>query len=346
MTTEVVNINKSFGDFRALNDINVTINDGEFLAILGPSGCGKTTLLRLLAGFESPTDGMIHINKSLVADRKTITQPEQRNVSMVFQSFALWPHMTVSQHIEFPLKHHRYVDAELRNHSKDRIDEVLKIVELEPFAGRLPGELSGGQKQRVSLARAIAPKPELLLMDEPLSNLDAELRLEMRREIQNLHRLTQAAIVYVTHDQGEALAMADRIIVMNKGHIEQIGSPEEIYHHPKTPFVATFVGKANIFEGTWENNIFTPQGTNEKWKDIGVTKELISENMYALRPEQIELKHAGQNENFGEILTRQFQGKEYHYSVRYNNQTVIVYRPVSEKFRVGDYVSLNPLGNH
>lgn len=343
MTTKVMDISKSFGSFQALKDINVTIADGEFLAILGPSGCGKTTFLRLLAGFDSPTDGSIMIDDALVAGTEKVVPPEHRDVSMVFQSFALWPHMTVSAHIEFPLKHHRFVSSDLKKNSKKRVSEVLNIVELENFAKRLPAELSGGQKQRVSLARAIAPEPELLLMDEPLSNLDAELRIEMRREIQSLHQLTQASIVYVTHDQGEALAMADRIIVMNKGRVEQIGTPEEIYYRPKTPFVATFVGKANIFDGTWDNNLFQPAGTDFRWEDNGVADELKLHNKYSLRPEQINLEKQHKSSGAGEILTKQFQGKEYHYSVQLSNQVVIVHLPISKEFNVGEHVSMDPI---
>ncbi|GAA0425735.1 MAG: ABC transporter ATP-binding protein [Bacillota bacterium] len=343
MSTTVQNVTKKFGSYQALHRINLSIQEGEFLAILGPSGCGKTTLLRLLAGFESPTDGSILLDGIEVANAKTATPPEQRNVSMVFQSFALWPHMNVKEHIQFPLQHHRFADKAIKQDANQRIQEVLEIVNLTNFSDRMPGELSGGQKQRVSLARAIAPKPKLLLMDEPLSNLDAELRMEMRREIQNLHQLTKASIVYVTHDQGEALAMADRIVVMNNGEIEQIGTPEEIYYHPETPFVAKFVGKANLFEGSWEGDSFTLKHSNVKWKDWGISNKLKEKSIYPLRPEQITLSRKEHGELTGTIKTKQFQGRDYHYSVAVNDQVIIGHIPLSKPFEVGENVSVIPI---
>lgn len=341
MNTTLTNVNKVFGKFQALYDINVKIHDGEFLAILGPSGCGKTTLLRLLAGFEAPTDGVIEAGGTVLANTKKVIPPERRNVGMVFQSFALWPHMNVRDHIKFPLQQHRFVGKDLKESLEQRIAEVLRIVELDNFSDRMPGELSGGQKQRVSLARAIAANPKLLLMDEPLSNLDAELRMEMRREIQKLHHLTKASIVYVTHDQGEALAMADRIVVMNKGRIEQIGTPEEIYYHPETAFVATFVGKANIFTGKWIRNQFMPSDTDVRWEDNGISDQLKRENMYPLRPEQILLSKKDGEGMSGIITTKQFQGKEYHYTVEVNGKIVIVHMSIQEQFDIGEEVSLS-----
>lgn len=341
MSTTLTNVNKVFGKFQALHDINIQIHDGEFLAILGPSGCGKTTLLRLLAGFEAPTNGLIEASGTVLANSKKVVPPERRNVGMVFQSFALWPHMNVKDHIRFPLQQHRFADKTIKKSPEQRIAEVLRIVELENFSERMPGELSGGQKQRVSLARAIAANPKLLLMDEPLSNLDAELRMEMRREIQKLHHLTQASIIYVTHDQGEALAMADRIVVMNKGRIEQIGTPEEIYYYPETEFVATFVGKANVFTGKWIDNQFTPNGTDVCWKDYGISDQLKQGNMYPLRPEQIMLSKKIEGGMSGTIITKQFQGKEYHYTVDVNGKIIIVHLPIQDQFDIGEEVSLN-----
>lgn len=338
----VQNISKKFGDFQALYELDLSIQDGEFLAILGPSGCGKTTLLRLLAGFESPTAGTIVLDEAEVASAGTIVPPEKRNVGMVFQSFALWPHLSVKEHIQFPLDHHRFVDRQLKTNMEKRIQEVLEMVDLEKFMDRLPGELSGGQKQRVSLARAIAPKPKLLLMDEPLSNLDAELRMDMRREIQKLHQLTEASIVYVTHDQGEALAMANRIVVMNKGRIEQIGTPEEIYYHPETPFVATFVGKANLFTGKWDGDFFTFENSERKWRDWGITQQLKDKNIYILRPEQVTLSSPTAGDLVGVIKTKQFQGKENHYSIDVNGKLIIAHLPIHMQFEVGSEVAISP----
>lgn len=343
MSTQVKDVNKIFGDFQALYDINLTIQEGEFLAILGPSGCGKTTLLRMLAGFETTSSGTIEINDQVVASNKKSIPPEKRNVSMVFQSFALWPHMTVSQHIKFPLQYDQFTDKKLKQNTSKRVNEVLEIIDLKDKGNNYPHALSGGQKQRVSLGRAIATQPKLLLMDEPLSALDAELRIEMRREIQRLHQITEASIVYVTHDQGEALAMADRIVVMNKGRIEQVGTPEDIYFRPETEFVATFVSKANLFKGEWINNQFHFEKGQVKWRDLGVTDVLKANNIYALRPEQILLSENFEGKLKGIILTKQFQGKEYHYSIDVNGKVIIVQRPISEVFEIGDWVGIEPV---
>ncbi|MBG9977492.1 ABC transporter ATP-binding protein [Ruoffia tabacinasalis] len=343
MSTILKDVNKLFGNFQALYDINLTIREGEFLAILGPSGCGKTTLLRMLAGFETTSGGTIEINDQIVANHNKSIPPEKRNVSMVFQGFALWPHMTVSEHIKFPLQYDQFASKELKENSSRRVDEVLDIIDLKDKGNNYPHALSGGQKQRVSLGRAIATQPKLLLMDEPLSALDAELRIEMRREIQRLHQLTEASIVYVTHDQGEALAMADRIVIMNQGRIEQVGTPEEIYYHPETEFVATFVSKANLFKGEWKDNQFKVQGSDVTWSDVGMTEVLKAKNIYALRPEQIRISKNIENQLTGEILTRQFQGKEYHYSVNINGKVVIIQRPITDIFEVGDRVGIEPV---
>ncbi|WP_186580126.1 ABC transporter ATP-binding protein [Aquibacillus kalidii] len=336
MTAVIKELQKRFGKFEALKKISLDIENGEFIAILGPSGCGKTTLLRLLAGFDSPTYGSIHISGTEVGNINTTLPPEKRNIGMVFQSFALWPHLNVKEHIKFPLVHHRFADKKMDINK--RIKEVLDITELTSFAERMPSELSGGQKQRVALGRAIAPQPDLLLMDEPLSNLDAELRMEMRREIQQIHRLTKATIIYVTHDQSEALAMADRIVVMNQGRIEQVGTPREIYSYPKTEFVASFVGKANLIKGTWHENYFEPElASNLKWTDLGVSEELKKRNIYPLRPEQIALTN--DNEGIPGIITSvQYQGKEIHYTVQTQNQSWVVHTEIWQAFQLGESV--------
>lgn len=343
MATKIQDINKKFGDFQALYDINVEIQDGEFVAILGPSGCGKTTLLRILAGFEYPTSGYITMNGQRVSDKQTTLPPEKRNIAMVFQSFALWPHMTVRDHIKFPLLHDPFVSADVRHSPNQRVDQVIKSVGLDQMADRLPGQLSGGQKQRVALGRAIAPEPKLLLMDEPLSSLDAELRMEMRREIQQLHRMTNASIVYVTHDQGEALAMADRIIVMKGGRIEQIGSPQEIYYQPETEFVANFVSKANIIEGKWEGNQFIIDQSNVRWSNNEISEDIKTQGKYYVRPEDIVLREAQEGQLQGTIQTGQFQGKDFHYSVQLDNgQILIVHAPYTDAYSVNQRVSIIP----
>ncbi|WP_058306371.1 ABC transporter ATP-binding protein [Gracilibacillus massiliensis] len=341
MTTIIENLVKRFDQTTALKKINVTIEDGEFIAILGPSGCGKTTLLRLLAGFDAPSSGNISIGDQRVSDNKMTLPPEKRNIGMVFQSFALWPHLNVRKHIEFPLLHHAYVPKDASSNISKRVDEVMEIIELTELANRMPSELSGGQKQRVALGRAIAPKPELLLMDEPLSNLDAELRMEMRKEIQELHRMTNATIVYVTHDQGEALAMADRIVVMNKGEIEQIGTPQEIYSRPNTSFVANFVGKANLIDGIWEADQFTPASNPDlTWPDLGVSVPLKKQGIYPVRPEQLTLMEDDREGIHGVITSVQYQGKEIHYTVQANGQAWLVHTDILQKFQLGQQVKL------
>lgn len=232
MSTEIRNIVMDFNGFKALNGISLKIQDGEFIAVLGPSGCGKTTLLRLLAGFTPPSSGEIRIGEQVVANRDYVLPPNERFISMVFQSYALWPHMSVRKNVEFPIKNSKFVSPEIRSNCDSRVQELIGMVGLTGMEKRLPAQLSGGQRQRVALARALAVNPDLLLMDEPLSNLDTELRVEMRREIKELHQKTKVTVVYVTHDQSEALALADRIVVMNQGQIEQVGTPQEIYSHP------------------------------------------------------------------------------------------------------------------
>lgn len=232
---------KTFGDVRAVDEVSVSIEAGELFFLLGPSGCGKTTLLRLLAGFYTPDSGRILFNDSDVSD----TPPHRRNTGMVFQNYALWPHMTVSQNLAFGLEMHKIP----RDQRKERVRRALESVHLDALAERLPNQLSGGQQQRVALARALVLEPGVVLMDEPLSNLDARLRLDMRHEIKRIHTETGFTMIYVTHDQHEALSMADRIAVMRDGKIEQIGAPHELYDAPANRFVARFMGETNLIEG-------------------------------------------------------------------------------------------------
>jgi iron(III) transport system ATP-binding protein len=241
-TVTLKNIKKSFGSTLVLRDISLEIKAGEFFFLLGPSGCGKTTLLRLLAGFEQADSGMI------LFDGKDVSrvQPQHRNCSMVFQSYALWPHLSVTENVAFGLENRKTPSGEMAR----KINEILQLVHLEGYEKRFPNQLSGGQQQRVALARALVINPQLLLLDEPLSNLDARLRAEMRIEILNLHRKTGITTVYVTHDQEEALSMADRIAFLDKGDLIQAGTPRELYTRPAASATARFLGNANLIEGT------------------------------------------------------------------------------------------------
>jgi iron(III) transport system ATP-binding protein len=236
------NISKHFGTVVALHETDLDVAAGELFFLLGPSGCGKSTLLRLVAGLHEPTSGRIFFNDDDVTQLST----ERRNAVMCFQSYALWPHMTVRENVRFGLEVHRVPRAE----QDRRVSEVLALVQMDALAGRKPNELSGGQQQRVALARALVVRPRCLLLDEPLSNLDAKLRLEMRTEIRRICRQAGLTAIYVTHDQKEALSIADRIAILNAGRVEQIGKPQEIYLRPKNRFIANFMGETNFLPGT------------------------------------------------------------------------------------------------
>jgi spermidine/putrescine transport system ATP-binding protein len=283
---ELRGITKRFGAFTAVNNVSLTVHTGEFLTLLGPSGCGKTTLLRLLAGFEMPDEGVLLLDGEDVSH----VPPYRRSVNQVFQSYALFPHMTVRQNVGFGLRMQNVPFAE----AETRIGEALASVSLQDLAERYPHQLSGGQRQRVALARAIVPRPKVLLLDEPLSALDAKLRHAMQLELKHLHRKLGMTFVFVTHDQEEALTMSDRIAVINKGRIEQLGDATEIYHRPRTPFAADFIGQANLLDST----ILSRDGTTARIRlqsglelviaaaelPAGATKALIS-----VRPEKIHI---------------------------------------------------------
>ncbi len=248
---QLKNVSKRWGSFVGVADFNLTIADREFLVLLGPSGCGKTTTMRMIAGLEDATDGDILVDGVRVND----LDPKDRDVAMVFQSYALYPNLNVYENIRFPLKV-RKVDAATHD---EKVRRAAEMVELTDFLHRRPAELSGGQRQRVALARAIVRKPNVFLMDEPLSNLDAKLRVSTRAQIKNLSHELQVTTIYVTHDQIEAMTLADRVVVMNKGVVQQVGSPTDIYDSPANTFVASFIGSPamNLMEGTLEGGVFT-----------------------------------------------------------------------------------------
>ena len=245
------NLCKRWGDFVGVDNFNLTISDREFLVLLGPSGCGKTTTMRMIAGLEEVTSGTISVDGKVVND----LEPKDRDVAMVFQSYALYPNMTVYENIRFPLK----VRKLPANTHDEKVRRASAMVELDDFLHRKPSELSGGQRQRVALARAIVREPNVFLMDEPLSNLDAKLRVSTRAQIKNLSHELAVTTIYVTHDQIEAMTLADRVVVMKQGVVQQVGSPTEIYDHPTNTFVAGFIGSPamNLIEGHVKNNIFT-----------------------------------------------------------------------------------------
>jgi iron(III) transport system ATP-binding protein len=244
-SVELRGLTKRYGDVAVVDDVSLTVAHGRLVCLLGPSGCGKTTTLRLIAGFVEPSAGEIRVGDQLVSSPMRTVPPERRNMSMIFQSYALWPHMTVAQNVSYGLEL-RKLD---RGTIKRKLAAILDTTHLSQLADRYPGELSGGQQQRVALARALIVEPETLLLDEPLSNLDANLREEMRFEVRRLHDEYRYTTVYVTHDQSEAMTTADIIAVMNHGRIEQAGSPEDIYDRPLSEFVARFIGSSNVVKG-------------------------------------------------------------------------------------------------
>ena len=293
-------ITKAFGKNVVVRDVDQVIRGGEFITLLGPSGCGKTTILRMIAGFEKPTEGEIWFDDRLISGGKTFVPPEKRGIGMVFQNYAVWPHMTVRENTSYPLTIRKCPKEEL----KERVDKALSLMNLTEYADRLPSQLSGGQQQRVALARAMVAEPELLLLDEPLSNLDAKLRESMRFEIKRLQETLGITVIYVTHDQTEAMAMSDRIFVINRGEVRQTGTPEEIYNHPADPFVADFLGKVDFFRGeAKDGRIFLPEMENQS---IACPGPYTGKVYAAVRPEN--LLFTGDGELSGILETQYYLG--------------------------------------
>lgn len=302
---EVKNLTKYYGGMKALDNISFTVNKGEIFAMLGPSGCGKTTTLRALAGFEIPDEGRIMVGEKAIAGEGVYVQPEDRNIGMVFQDYALFPHLTVEGNILFGLK--KFPQKQKRG----IVNNMLNFVGLEGFSKRYPNQLSGGQQQRVALARALAPCPVVLLLDEPLSNLDSDMRTKMREDVLTMLRKARTTAIIVTHDQQEAFSMADRVAVLNEGRIEQIGTPEEIYHFPHSRFVAEFVGEADFIDGIVKGK--------EVETEIGVfnMKSKIEEGLHVkvmIRPDDILF--VADDRGNAKVVQRQFKGEENLYHLK------------------------------
>ncbi|MCI8556773.1 MAG: ABC transporter ATP-binding protein [Lachnospiraceae bacterium] len=277
-------VDKNFDDDRVVKKLNLNVEEGEFLTMLGPSGCGKTTTLRMIAGFEYPTSGQIFLEGTDVEGKK----PNERDVNTVFQNYALFPHMNVFDNIAFGLVEKKVKKDEIRR----RVEEMIKLVRLDGLEKRMPSQMSGGQKQRVAIARALVNRPKVLLLDEPLGALDLKLRKQMQVELKHLQKQLGITFIYVTHDQEEALTMSDRIAVMNQGNLEQVGTPEEIYNHPETKFVADFIGESNIIEGyieemTEDSIEVTMESGKARIRETGYRLE---EMVYlCVRPENLKL---------------------------------------------------------
>lgn len=311
-------ITKRFGNVTALNNVSLEIAPGELFFLLGGSGCGKTTLLRCIAGLESPTRGKIFFGERDV----TALPAHKREAAMVFQSYALWPHMTVGQNIAFGLEERKVEKKEIQR----RVEEALSMVKLEGFSKRDIDQMSGGQQQRVSLARALVVRPKCLLLDEPLSNLDAQLRLEMRSEIRRIVKENDLTGVYVTHDQSEALSMADRMAVMHQGAVVQVGPPEEIYRQPVSSYVAGFIGETNLLKGTAEkaNRVKTSTATLSANPSVANWNPALgAEVILSIRPEAVKIVNPTQADLSGKIIERIYLGSMIQYAVELADGSVM-----------------------
>jgi iron(III) transport system ATP-binding protein len=320
-------VSKSFGSVRAVDEAQLCVERGEFVALLGPSGCGKTTLLRLIAGFEEPDAGTIEIAGRHVAGKGGWTAPERRRVGMVFQDYALFPHLTVAENVGFGLA---------RRERRTRVPIVLALVDLCGLGDRYPHELSGGQQQRVALARALAPGPELVLLDEPWSNIDPHLRASMRDELARILRAIDVTVVLVTHDREEAFSLADRIALMRDGAVVQEGTAEQVYLQPATRWAAEFVGAGNFLPGTLsEGVVATPVGRFPALNPNGATAvEAL------VRPELLELEL--DPDGAGEVVAREFRGHDVFYRVLLDGIELVSQRPSNELVPLGARVRVNP----
>jgi iron(III) transport system ATP-binding protein len=342
---DVSNLVIRYGDATAVNGVSFTVGQGEHLTLLGPSGCGKTTTLRAIAGLEQPASGSITVDgKAMFDSAARINVPtEERGVSMVFQSYAVWPHMTVFDNVAYGLRVRKLAKEEIRAN----VERALDLVQMRHLAERGASKLSGGQQQRVALARAIAFSPTVVLFDEPLSNLDAKLRAEMRVELRELQRRLGITSVYVTHDQEEALAISDRVIVMNVGVIEQIGTPEEIYNRPRSRFVADFVGSANLIKGRLTGpGVFQTEG--------GVTLQVMAPHPPTGQETEVALRTAyigfvpqpGDNQVSGIVRQRLFHGDFVQYIVECALGRLIVRRPPIQLLSEGVSVTVSFAPEH
>jgi iron(III) transport system ATP-binding protein len=337
-------VTKSYGDanMAAVTDLNLEIGDNQFITLLGPSGCGKTTTLRLIAGYMAPDEGTIHVGDTLMSSKDKLVLPEHRGMGMVFQNYAVWPHKTVYENVVFGLKLRNVAAAKAR----ELVDNALALVNLSGYENRLPNQLSGGQQQRVALARSLVVEPDILLLDEPLSNLDAKLREHMRGELKQLQRRTGITFIYVTHDQAEALALSDQIAVIHAGRLQQYGSPREVYSHPANRVVADFMGNVNLLPG----EITDVQNGRAEVLIAGLVRSGAAmppglskgdKLDVAVRPECVILTpnpRAGTVQ--GEVTDHTFLGNINEYLIALGDQTLRVQTHPKDNYAVGDKVGI------
>ena len=339
-------LTRRYGDVAAVDGLSLDVKDGELVALLGPSGCGKTTTLRLVAGFLTPEAGEIWVGDRCLSSPAAVVPPERRRMAMIFQSYALWPHMTVAQNVGYGLRFKRDVG---RADRERRVREMLRIVQLAGFETRYPGELSGGQQQRVAVARALVVEPEILLLDEPLSNLDANLREEMRFEIRRLHEAFAITTLYVTHDQAEAMVISDRIAVLERGRVVQAGTADELWSRPRTRFVAEFIGKTNVVEGVAVAPDTVARG-DVRLRVDAAGLEVGARVAVSIRPHEIALRApagpgagaADANVLRGSVRRAAFLGDGVDYEVEVAGADLVlrVAAPASPRLRPGEAVGL------
>ncbi len=340
-SVELRGLTKHYGSVAVVDNVSLHIEHGLLVCLLGPSGCGKTTTLRLIAGFVEPTGGEISVGDRVVSSRSRTLPPERRNMSMIFQSYALWPHMTVNQNVAYGL---RFTGTPKADRDR-RVNDILKAVQLEGYGARYPGELSGGQQQRVAVARALVVEPEILLLDEPLSNLDANLREEMRFEIRRLHATFAITTLYVTHDQGEAMVISDRVAVLYRGRVVQVGTAEDLFQRPRTRFVAEFIGKTNLVDGvTVEPGVVARGGLRLRVAVTGLKPG--APVAVSIRPHEIILVTGdratppGHNVLTGVVQRTSYLGDAVDYQVRVNESDVTLRVTAPTSIRLGPGVGV------